>query len=102
MKLPKIIDNNRKSLKDVFRDLDGICDQLSIATGYWDLEAMKEILPQLRKFKKIRLLIGREPLIARYNLRKPESDYPDQDFMFDLSNIKPESNIKDLVSEIKE
>jgi len=102
MRLVKIIDNNRKSLKEIFKDLEGVCEELSIATGYWDLEAMEAILPQLRRFKKIRLLIGKEPLIARYNLSRPELDYPDQDFKFDLSNIKPESNLKDLVSEIKE
>ena len=37
MRLVKIIDNNRKSLKEIFKDLEGVCEELSIATGYWDL-----------------------------------------------------------------
>jgi len=102
MKLVKIIDNNRKTLEDIFKDLDGNYTQLSIATGYWDLEGMNLILPQLKKFEKIRLLIGREPLIARHNLIKPESDYPDKDIKFDLSKIKQESSLRELASEIRE
>ena len=102
MKLHKIIDNNRKTLLDTFVQVSEDHTELSIATGYWDLEGMKLLLPQLRKFEKIRLLIGREPLIPRHQLEKPELDYPDQDFKFDLSMLKPESNLKELVVEIKE
>lgn len=102
MNLPKIIDNNRKTLLDTFIEVSKNHKEISISTGYWDLEAMKLLLPQLRNFEKVRLLIGREPLIPRHQLEKPEMDYPDQDFKFDLTHIKPESDLKDLVSEIKE
>lgn len=102
MKLPQIIDNNRKTLLETFVDISGKHKELSIATGYWDLEGMRALLPELRKYEKIRLLIGREPLIPRYQLQLPEEDYPDQDFKFDLTHIKPESELKNLVTEIKQ
>jgi len=102
MNLPKIIDNNRKTLLDTFIEISKTHNELSIATGYWDLEAMRLVLPALKKYKKIRLLIGREPLIPRHQLARPELDYPDQDFKFDLSMIAPESDLKNIVSEIKE
>lgn len=101
MKLAKIIDNNRKSLLDTFIEISENHKELSIATGYWDLEGMRVLLPQLRGFDKTRLLIGREPLIPRHQLEKPEPDYPDQDFKFDLTHLKPESELKELVTEIK-
>jgi len=102
MNLAKIIDNNRKSLHDVFVEVSKEHAVLSIATGYWDLEGMRILLPQLRNFDNIRILIGREPLIPRYQLERPELDYPDQDFKFDLTHIKPESELRELVTEIKQ
>lgn len=102
MSLPKIIDNNRTKLLDTIIRLSPQYKDLSIATGYWDLESMRLLLTQLRNLSKIRLLIGREPLIPRYQLEKPELDYPDQDFKYDLSNIKQDSDLKDLITEIKE
>jgi hypothetical protein len=102
MSLPKIIDNNRRKLIDVFTDVAPQHTELSIATGYWDLEGMKLVLPLLKNYSKVRILIGREPLIPRHKLVQPEPDYPDQDFKFDLSMIAPESGLKEVVSEIKE
>lgn len=102
MKLPKIIDNNRAKLSDLLIEISSGHKELSIATGYWDLEGMKLLLSHIAKYKKIRLLIGREPLIPRHQLMSPELDYPDQDFKFDLSMIAPESNLRDIVSEIKD
>ena len=101
MSLPKIIDNNRRTLLDTFVEVSKKHTEISIATGYWDLEGMKLLLPALSNFRKIRLLIGREPLIPRHQLAQPELDYPDQDLKFDLSMISPESDLKDLVTEIK-
>lgn len=102
MNLPKIIDNNRKTLLDTFIEVSKTHTEISIATGYWDLEAMRLTLPSLRNYDKIRLLIGREPLIPRHQLSQPELDYPDQDIKFDLSMIAPESNLREIVTEIKE
>jgi SNF2 family DNA or RNA helicase len=102
MSLPKIIDNNRKKLADVLIEVAEQHTELSIATGYWDLEGMKLLLPSLKKYSKVRLLIGREPLIPRHKMLQPELDYPDQDFKFDLSMIDPESGLREVVTEIKE
>ncbi len=102
--LPKIIDNNRKILKDTLVEVSKDYSEISIATGYWDLEGMKLILPEIEKYSKIRLLIGREPVISRYKLQipVPEPDYPDQDFKFDLSMLKPDSGLTETVAKIKE
>jgi len=101
MNLPKIIDNKRKTLLDAFIEVSKSHTELSLATGYWDLEAMRLVMPHLGKFVKIRLLIGREPLIPRHQLQQPELDYPDQDFKFDLSMLAPDSDLRDVVTEIK-
>ena len=101
MKLPKIIDNKRSTLLDTFIEVSKSHKEISIATGYWDLEAMRLVMPHLGKFEKIRLLIGREPLIPRHQLQQPELDYPDQDFKFDLSMLAPDSDLRDIVTEIK-
>lgn len=100
--LPKIIDNARKKFFDLFVEVAPQHKELSIATGYWDIEGMKLVLPHIKNYEKVRLLIGREPLIPRHQLAKPEVDYPDQDFKFDLSMVAPESELKDVVTEIKE
>ncbi|MEX2029266.1 MAG: SNF2-related protein [Candidatus Paceibacterota bacterium] len=102
--LPKIIDNKRKFLKDTLVRVSKDFSEISIATGYWDLEGMKLILPEIENYSKIRLLIGREPIIPRYQLQipQPESDYPDFDMKFDLSMLKPESELTETVAKIKE
>lgn len=102
MSLPKIIDNNRKLLKDTLTEVAKTHKELSIATGYWDLEGVKLILPEIEGYKKIRLLIGREPMIARYHMNMPEPDYPDQDFKYDLAALKPDSSLTETVAKIKE
>jgi superfamily II DNA or RNA helicase len=102
--LPKIIDNNRKILKDTLVEVSKDFSEISIATGYWDLEGMKLILPQIEGYSKIRILIGREPMIARYQLMVPvpEPDYPDKDFKYDLSMLTPDSSLTETVAKIKE
>ncbi|MBM3403205.1 MAG: hypothetical protein FJY21_13045, partial [Bacteroidetes bacterium] len=102
MVLPKIIENRRKILLDVLKEVSTFHTELSIATGYWDLEAIRMLMTECESMKKIRLLIGREPLINRYQLSMPENDFPDQDFKSDLAKLKPESYYKSLISEIKE
>ena len=91
--LPRIIDNNRVSLLETIKTLCPRYKQLSIATGYWNLEAMELLTDELENFDKIRLLIGREPLIPRHQLGIPEKDFPDQDFTYDLEKILPTKKI---------
>jgi superfamily II DNA or RNA helicase len=99
--LPKIIDNNRQSLLDSFRNIASNHDHLSIATGYWDLKGMQEVFDFIKGYKKIRLLIGREPLIPRHKEFRPEPDYPDKDFFYDLEQMQPTDDLKKLVQSIK-
>lgn len=101
MSLPKIIDNNRKLLKNALIEASKEFDELSIATGYWDLEATKLLLPHLFNYKKIRLLIGQEPLIGRYNLSKVEPDFPDLDIFSDLQRLKQDSLLYETVKDLK-
>jgi len=100
-KFPKIIDNKRKILLDSLIEASKSYDEISVATGYWDLEATALLLPYLKNYKKIRLLIGREPLIPRHQLYKIEPDFPDKDIFDDLQKIKIDSNLKPTVKELK-
>jgi superfamily II DNA or RNA helicase len=97
--LPRIIDNNRVSLLETIKTLCPRYKQLSIATGYWNLEAMELLTDELENFDKIRLLIGREPLIPRHQLGIPEKDFPDQDFTYDLEKILPTKKIKKIADQ---
>ncbi|NCC70948.1 hypothetical protein EOM09_05180, partial [bacterium] len=67
MDLPKIIDNNRKKLSDVLIETAKNYSDLSVATGYWDIEGMKLIIDSLSDYSSVRILIGREPLLKRDN-----------------------------------
>jgi len=100
--LPKIIDNNRKNLLDILKEISKEHDHLSIATGYWDLKGTQQIFESIRNYKSVRLLIGREPLIPRHKAFRPEPDYPDKDFFSDLENMQPTPELKSLVISMKE
>jgi ERCC4-related helicase len=100
--IPKIVDNNRRVFVDLIKQIAPKHDELSIATGYWDLSGTKLIIDELKNFKKIRLLIGREPLIPRHKAYRPEPDYPDADFYFDLERMIPDLALKQVVIEIKD
>lgn len=102
MSLPKIIDNERTSMLSVVRGLCGDHSHLSIATGYWDLKAIALLLNELESLDEIRLLIGREPLIPRHNLKQPERDFPEQDIAFDLSHVEPTSEIRVAAEKVTE
>lgn len=99
--IPKIIDNKRRILLDTLVEVSADFEEISIATGYWDLEATKSLLPFLQNYKKIRLLIGREPQIPRHHLDAVEPDFPDTDIFEDLQRLKPDSPLKETVSLLK-
>ena len=90
MKLPKLIDNIRVSLGDTLKKIAINQNELSIATGYWDLPGTAEIIDLLKNYKSVRLLIGQEPLAHRYqkimklDLNKPDNQFPEEDFKEDL------------------
>jgi len=100
-KFPKIIDNQRINLLDTLVEASSNFDEISIATGYWDLEATAQFLPHLKNYKKIRLLIGREPMIPRHQLNEVEPNFPDKDIFEDLQKLKIDSNLKPTVKELK-
>lgn len=75
---------------------------MSIATGYWDLKGTELLLPYIKNYKKIRLLIGRELLIPRHELKEVEVDFPDLDIFKDLEFLKPESGLRSSIVLIKE
>jgi len=102
MTLPKIIDNNNKILLDVIENISPKHDELSIATGYWDLPGTQLIIEKLKEYKKIRLLIGREPSIPRYKAEKPEPDYPESDIFYDLEKLSQDQNFQQVIVDIKE
>ncbi|MEY8461632.1 SNF2-related protein [Eggerthellaceae bacterium 24-137] len=92
---PRLIDNKRQDLKSVLSDIigSGKYEYLSIATGYWDLPGMVDIIDGLARFKGIRLLIGQEPLPHRFqkslqlNENDPDALFPDKNFAFDLEQL---------------
>ncbi|MEK7624985.1 MAG: helicase-related protein [Patescibacteria group bacterium] len=102
MATSRIIDNHRQSLLAAFQELASKHEEISIATGYWDLPGTTLVLPQLKDCKKIRLLIGREPLIPRYQLTKPEVDFPDKDFFSDLERLEHNETFRESVVKIKD
>lgn len=58
-------------------------DEIMIATGYWDLPGMVVILKELSTFLsrekvKLRILIGKEPLVRTYQQKYPQTrdDFP--------------------------
>jgi len=75
---------------------------LSIATGYWDLKGMKMLMPHIKKYKQIRLVIGREILIPRHSIDSVEEDYPDQDIFKDLEKLDLSQDDQVAVKEILE
>ncbi len=102
MQLPKIIDNKRKSMYEIIDGLLPNFDEISIATWYWDLNGTALLIDKLLGYKKIRLLIGREPLIPRHALQNPESDFPDKDIFHDLEQMWFKHEYKDTITKIKE
>ena len=98
---PKIIDNQRRKLLDIFENFSGKFDEISIASGYWDLKGMSIVLPYIKNYKKIRILIGKEPLIPRYSKNEIEINFPDDDFFYDLQHLNPTEELQKTALEIK-
>jgi len=82
----KLIDNssNEYQLGEVLRELikDNSYSQIAIATGYWDLPGMVEIYDELKIYLErenvsLRLLLGEEPSVRAYQVKKPAKQDPD-------------------------
>lgn len=101
MDYPKIIDNDRVTLKNTLERISKDFSEISIATGYWDLSGTSQIIDSLINYKKIRLLIGREPLIPRHQLSAIEPDFPNQDLFNDLESLPATKIAMETVKKIK-
>lgn len=96
----KLIDNSSKEyqLGSVLKELitDNSYSQISVATGYWDLPGMVEILPELSHFLErenisFRLLLGEEPSVKAYQVKKPaqqDPDFPQKYLKKDLEDLQ--------------
>jgi len=96
----KLIDNSsyEYQLGSILKDLlnDTAYSQISIATGYWDLPGMVEILPELSQFLErenisFRLLLGEEPSVKAYQVKKPaqqDPDFPQKYLKKDLEDLQ--------------
>lgn len=102
----RIIDNQRVNLSDVLLELAPSHSQLSIATGYWDLHALKLIFDSVRNYDSIRLLIGQEPLPLKYakgfNLQLLDETFPEAQMVEDLEALDQSSEFRELVVDLKE
>ena len=103
MPIPSILDNSsdRVQLKTVLAELlqSGNYTCFSVATGYWDLPAMREMLPTLkdflsqRMFNEIRLLIGEEPKIR---INQLDTAFPEKYLNADLSELPFTDEYRDV------
>lgn len=95
--LPDIIDNNTASLSDIINKIAPGYQELSIATGYWDLAGTLTVIENIKNYTKIRLLIGKEPLASNYAELKASNNnlfagFPEDDLTDDLANISTNSS----------
>ena len=76
---------------------DTKCNEICIATGYWDLKGTKllydALLPFFERGGKMRLLIGEEPTVRSYQLQTDipkEEKFPDFYIQRDVNQLTEE------------
>lgn len=96
----KLIDNssNEYQLGSILKELisDTAHSQISIATGYWDLPGMVELYNELVNYIErpnvtLRLLLGEEPSVKAYQVKKPatqDPDFPEKYLKKDLEDLQ--------------
>lgn len=102
---PKVIDNRRRTLLSVLEELAPSFDQLSIATGYWDLKGMAALMPHITSYKKIRILIGQEPIRARFQKALKQEltkDFPEADLKWDLTHTQYETSLVNTAEKLNQ
>lgn len=101
----KLIDNRRITLKDTLIEHASNFEELSIATGYWDLLGMQMVFDGIKDYQKIRLLIGQEPLppriAAALNIHDPDSMFPEKEIAEGLNSLDFQPELRELVVQIK-
>ena len=63
---PTLIENNRFNMKEVIEHYSKENNEISIATGYIDLKVFGLLEESLKRFNKIKILIGMEPQLKKY------------------------------------
>ncbi len=108
-----LIDNSVESLKmiSVLKDClqNETFNEIMIATGYWDIPGMSLIYNELHEFlnrenTKLKLIIGKEPMVRLYQQREPATrdDFPGQYIKTDIDKLEllPEfQQVVDLILE---
>ncbi|HNQ67750.1 MAG TPA: SNF2-related protein [Bacteroidales bacterium] len=96
----KLIDNsgNEFKLGNLVKELliSDDYQEISVATGYWDLPGMVSIFDELKSFlskpdTKLRLLIGEEPNVRSYQVKNPskqDPDFPEKFLKKDLEDLE--------------
>ncbi len=97
-----LVDNQRYSMLQFFQDNWSEYNNISIATGYVDLPALCQVLPLIKHYQKIKILIGQEPLIRRYKKNHVEDDFPKLDLTNDLQELAIDPKYADTIKLIKE
>lgn len=101
----RIIDNSRVSLASVLSELAPKHDQVSIATGYLDLQGFALLLSSIRQYSSIRILIGQEPLPVVYRGEEQElildEKFPESQLAASLAKNDYLAELTGIVSEIK-
>jgi ERCC4-related helicase len=102
---PKVIDNRRRTLLSALEELAPNFDQLSIATGYWDLKGMAALMPHISSYKKIRILIGQEPIRSRFQKALKQElteDFPSADLKWDLTHTQYEMSLVNTAEKLNQ
>ncbi len=96
----KLVDNssNQFQLGGMLKELinDTSYSQISVATGYWDIPGMVQIHDELTRFLErenvtFRLLLGEEPSVKAYQVKKPalqDPDFPQKYLKKDLEDMQ--------------
>jgi superfamily II DNA or RNA helicase len=88
--LPRLIENKSVKLLDVLKSLIPEFKHLSIATGYWNLGGIIELIDGLVEYRSIRLLIGLEPLSPHLKVtinHDVHYIFPDDVVRYDLTEL---------------
>lgn len=104
---PHLIDNNRHKLSEVLNEIAPRYKDLSIATGYWDIEGTLAIIQEIKDYEYVRLLIGKEPIPHRLQTRfqlfedDPQDIFPNQNIEYDLQRSSNNERLNALRDTVK-
>lgn len=96
-----LADNQRYSILQFFLENANEYNNVCIATGYVDLTALSSVLPLLKEYQSIKILIGQEPLIRRYKKDSVENDFPKLDLTNDLQELNIDPKYAETITTIK-